>query len=73
MTDEDRRFIYRTLKKKFDFDEEYPRQPSLVFRVRRHRSRRLRLLKLKPMLLEMSDFVSTKGNRRRVVVDTHWC
>lgn len=59
MTDEDRRFIYRTLKKKFDFDEEYPLASLGWCFVREGIDREdYGFLKLKPMLEEMSDFVS---------------
>lgn len=59
MTDEDRRFVYRTLKKKFDFDEEYPLASLGWCFVREGIDREdYGFLKLKPMLEEMSDFVS---------------
>ncbi|MDO4442765.1 MAG: DUF3825 domain-containing protein [Slackia sp.] len=59
MTDEDRRFIYNALKKKFDFDEEYPLASLGWCFVREGIDREdYGFLKLKPMLEEMSDFVS---------------
>lgn len=59
MSDEDRRFIYRTLKKKFDFDEDYPLASLGWCFVREGIDREdYGFLKLKPMLEEMADFVS---------------
>ena len=59
MSGDDRRFIYRALKKKFDFDEEYPLASLGWCFVREGIDREdYGFLKLKPMLEEMSDFVS---------------
>ncbi|MDO4590345.1 MAG: DUF3825 domain-containing protein [Slackia sp.] len=62
MSDDDRRFIYRTLKKKFDFDEDYPLASLGWCFVREGIDREdYGFLKLKPMLEEMADFVSTSS------------
>lgn len=59
MTDEDRRFVYQALRKKFNFDEEYSLASLGWCFVREGINREdYGFLKLKPMLEEMSDFVS---------------
>lgn len=74
MSDEDRRFIYRTLKKKFDFDEDYPLASLGWCFVREGINREdYGFLKLKPMLEEMSDFVSTSTKEIGGVSQSMFC
>lgn len=60
MSEEDRRFIYQVLKRNFTFDEEYPLANLGWCFLREDIDKAdYGFIKLKPMLEEMSDFVST--------------
>lgn len=74
MSDGDRRFIYRALKKKFDFDEDYPLASLGWCFVREGINREdYGFLKLKPMLEEMSDFVSLSTKEIGGVSQSMFC
>lgn len=74
MSDDDRRFIYRALKKKFDFDEDYPLASLGWCFVREGINREdYGFLKLKPMLEEMSDFVSLSTKEIGGVSQSMFC